>query len=172
MLLTTQNYKFSNGLDVELSNYYNTQKQKTEKFILETENKLKEILKKEEYPLGVFLSHLEKKLPEHFNLVSVEAIKNMFIRVIKEDGKKEKNYLDGEQINLEMSIHFKNTFLNLLFKQNRHLDRQIKRFTLFDAQYEFLSTLMRQPYNKKFDISDPNPINKMEMNNIKSKLTM
>lgn len=154
LLLTTNGYDFTNGLDVELAKHYDKQKSQIQRlnYVSRAEEQFKNMLQKEEYPVSSFFVYLEKQYGFFNNLLSMEACKNMFIRAIKEDGKKVKNYLDGECINDKISKYLFSMFNDSLISKNNMIKDE-KSPALNVHQSLLLKSILKKPYDPKFDFS-------------------
>lgn len=153
LLITTKDYTFTNGLDIELEKHLDRKKIGSQRlnYLLRAEEQFKSILQKEEYPLSSFLGELEKNYVNAFDLVLVEALKNMLIRVIKEDGKKIKNYLDGDSIN-KVSEYLFNLFNDQFIQKNKWMSSE--NFASFNKhQSLLLKSILNSPYDPKFDFN-------------------
>lgn len=152
LLLTTKEYEFTNGLDVELAKHYDKQKGQIQRlnYVSRAEEQFKSMLQKEEYPVSAFFVHLEKQYGYFNNLLSMEACKNMFVRAIKEDGKKVKRYLDGECINDKISEYLFNMFNGSLIN-TRFIEDKYQ--ALNDYHSPLLKSILKKPYDPKFDFS-------------------
>lgn len=166
LIFTTQNFHFTNGINHHLYNYFDKSLDKISPYIEEQESIFKHFLLTEEFPVWKYLYTFRDQNFESLNLdvVKIACIKNMMIKVLKEDSNHSKEYLTNEHTSLNKTVsNFIFSFFVQLKQNNSfpthpienepYRDSNNSRFILqgnLNNYFLTLQSIMNSEYDLKF----------------------